>query len=380
MTLVSPFITPLIAIFAAGFGFGIVLPVTSVVLEQQHVATPVIGLMATVMFIGLALGAPLVGRSIELRGVRFTLTAGLTITAACMLILGTTVSLPLWFVVRFFMGIGFAAIFTSCETLINRLSTDRNRGRNLGLYGLAFSVALMAGPAGLWMLSFGVWVPFTVAGLLCGAVTAVVIKSVPFVQEHPPELRFDLSFVKKLRISLVAMVMAGFMEGALIALIPVYALRTGFDPAQVGLLLFGFMFGHGALTPVLSTLGDQIGLRSMVLVTYALGIISFAVLLIMPVSMWLLLVLALGGASVGALYPLAVGLLAEYTEPSELARGNALTTFCYGLGSIVGPIVPAIIMHLVDAPASLFVVAACMYCAVFAWMADQRRVRTVSAR
>ncbi len=67
------FITTLIAIFAAGFGFGVVLPVTSVVLEQQHVATPSIGLMATIMFVGLALGAPLVGRSIELRGVRFTL-------------------------------------------------------------------------------------------------------------------------------------------------------------------------------------------------------------------------------------------------------------------------------------------------------------------
>jgi len=377
---VSPFVTTLIAIFAAGFGFGIVLPVTSVVLEQQHVATPVIGLMATVMFIGLALGAPLVGRSIELRGVRFTLASGLALTAVCMLLLGTALSLPLWFFIRFFMGIGFGAIFTSCETLINRLSTDKNRGRNLGLYGLAFSVALMAGPAGLWMLSFGMWVPFTVAGLLCGAVAALVFKSVPFVQEHPPELRFDFAFVKKLRISLVAMVMAGFMEGALGALIPVYALRTGFDPTRVGLLLFGFMFGHGALTPALSTLGDRIGLRSMVMVTYALGIISFSVVLIMPKSMWLMPVLVLGGASVGALYPLGVGLLAQCTEPAELARGNALTTFCYGLGSIAGPFVPAIIMHLVGVPASLFVVAACLYCAVFAWMAAQRRAQTISGR
>ena len=52
------FITTLIAIFAAGFGFGVVLPVTSVILEQQHVATPTIGLMATIMFVGLALGRP----------------------------------------------------------------------------------------------------------------------------------------------------------------------------------------------------------------------------------------------------------------------------------------------------------------------------------
>lgn len=374
------FITTLIAIFAAGFGFGVVLPVTSVILEQQHVATPTIGLMATIMFVGLALGAPLVGRCIELRGVRFTLVSGLSVTGVCLLALGNTVSLPLWFIIRFFMGIGFGAIFTCCETLINRLSTDKNRGRNLGLYGLAFSIALMAGPAGVWMLTFGVWVPFTAAGCLCVAVAVIAFKSIPFVQEHPPTLRFDRVFVKKLQVSLVAMIMCGFMEGALIALIPIYALRSGFDPTQVGLLLFGFMLGHGALTPALSTLGDRLGLRTMLMITYGLGILSFIAILLMPSGMWLMPVLIAGGASVGALYPLGVGLLAEFTEPGELARGNALTTFCYGLGSIAGPFVPAIIMHVVGVPGSLFAVVVFMYMAVFLWMTKQRRPQALNAR
>jgi MFS family permease len=379
MLKVTPFITTLIAIFAAGFAFGIVLPVTSVILEEQHVATPVIGLMATAIFIGIALGAPLVGRSIELRGVRFTLTCGLSVTGICMLLLGSTFSLPLWFVVRFFLGIGFGAIFTSCETLINRLSTDKNRGKNLGLYGLAFSVALMAGPAGLWMLSFGTWLPFTVTGALCLFVATTTFRSVPVVQEHPPALRFDRAFVKKLRVSLAAMIMAGFMEGAMISLIPIYAIRTGFDPVQVGLLLLGFMLGHGALTPLLSALGDRLGLRTMVMVTYVLGIISFAAVFIIPPTMWLMPVLIFAGASVGTLYPLGVGMLAECTEPEELARGNAMTTFCYGLGSIVGPFVPAVVIHVFDAPASLFVVAAVLYITVFLWMCSLRRIRRLSA-
>ena len=368
-----PFVTTLIAIFAAGVGFGIVLPVTSVVLEQQNVATPIIGLMATVMFVGMALGAPLVGRSIELRGVRFTLGSGLALAGSCLFVLGVSVSLPVWFFARFIMGIGCAAITTSCETLINRLSTEKNRGRNLGLYGLAFSIGLMFGPAGVWMLTYGMWVPFVVAGLLFFVVAVIAFKSIPFVQEQTPDLRFDFVFVKRLRVSLAAMVMCGFMEGALIALIPIYALRTGFDPTQVGLLLFGFMIGHGALTPALSTLGDRLGLRSMLMITYGLGMVSFGFVLILPTSMLLMPVLVLGGASVGALYPLGVGLLAEFTEPGELARGNALTTFCYGLGSIAGPLVPAIIMHVFDMPGSLFIVAACMYLAVFIWMTGQKR-------
>jgi MFS family permease len=96
--------------------------------------------------------------------------------------------------------------------------------------------------------------------------------------------------------------------------------------------------------------------------------------------MWLMPVLIAEGASVGALYPLGVGLLAELTEPGELARGNALTTFCYGLGSIVGPFVPAIIMHVLDMPGSLFAVVVSLYLAVFLWMTKQRRTQTFNAR
>jgi len=80
--------------------------------------------------------------------------------------------------------------------------------------------------------------------------------------------------------------------------------------------------------------------------------------------------LALAGSSVGVLYPLAVGLLPEALSSAELPRGNAMTTFCYGLGSIVGPFVPSLIMH-VTIPQSLFAVAAALYIAVLLWMLRQ---------
>ena len=86
----------------------------------------------------------------------------------------------------------------------------------------------------------------------------------------------------------------------------------------------------------------------------------------MPVNMTIALVFAFGGAAVGALYPLAVGLLAGVLSFDELPRGNALTTFCYGMGSITGPFIPAVIMH-VSMPESLFIVVAALYCAVFAF-------------
>jgi MFS family permease len=87
--------------------------------------------------------------------------------------------------------------------------------------------------------------------------------------------------------------------------------------------------------------------------------------------MSLTIVLVFAGASVGALYPLAVGLLAEVLTSAELPRGNAMTTFCYGLGSIIGPFVPAIIMHF-TVPKSLFAVSAVLYVVLLLNMQTKR--------
>ncbi len=357
------FFTALVAVSAAGLGFGIVLPVTSVVLEEVNTPTPVIGLMATVMFLGLAFGAPFAGRCIELYGLRRVLSGGLITVAISMVGIGFVFSLPAWFILRFIMGAAFASVFTSCETLINRTSTEKNRGRNLGFYGFAFSVCLMAGPAGLFLLKYGLWFPFLLTGLGCCISAVVVTKSIPLIEEKKPKFKFDMAFIRILSPSLTAMVMCGFMEGALISLIPVFALREGFTEFHTGILLFAFMIGHGGLTPLIGILGDRIGLRKILLITYGIGAASFSFLVFLPSNMSISVLLLTGGAAVGALYPLGVGLLGEILPHEDLPRGNAMTTFCYGIGSIIGPFVPSVIMHFF-LPKSLFLVSALIYVSV----------------
>ncbi len=370
---IKPMYACFLAIFTAGFGFGIVLPVSTVVLEGMQVTTPMIGLTATVMFLGIALGAPLVGRSIELLGLRRTLTVGVLLAGICMGSLGLWVYLPIWLLVRFILGVAFASIFTSAETIVNRICTDQNRGKVLGLYAFSFSLALMIGPVGLWLLKLGVWVPFLVAGAICVAAAAVVYSSVPHLEEESEALAFDRHLARRIWVSLSAMLMAGFMEGALIALIPLYTLREGFTTEQTSILLFSFMLGHGGMPPVIGALGDKIGLRQVLGFTYLLGVVSLTAVLLLPTTMLLTGILVLCGASVGALYPLAVGLLGIELTSAELPRGNSLTTFCYGLGSTVGPIIPALIIH-VTVPGSLFVVTAGLYAVVLVsiWFSKKR--------
>jgi MFS family permease len=371
----SPLPAILAAIFTGGLGFGIVLPVSSVVLEDIGISTPLIGLTATIMFAGIAIGGPLSGRMIELFGIKRTLSGGLLCNALLMVCLGLYISLPFWFLIRFIMGVAFASVFTSCETLINRISNDQNRGRNLGLYAFAFSLSLMIGPAGIWLLKFGTLTPFAITGIISFSAALISYFMLPSLTEKAPKIKFDLAFLKRIKVSVIAMLTAGFMEGALIALIPIYAIRQGFSAAETGMLLFAFVIGHGCFPPIIGALGDRIGLKNVLTISYCLGTLSFIAILFFPAKIPLTGLLVLGGASVGALYPLAVGLLADFLSDDELPRGNAMTTFCYGLGSIIGPFIPAVIMHF-TVPKSLFIVSAILYAGLFGMILLQRKNNT----
>lgn len=356
----NPLPAVLLATFISGFAFGVVLPIASVILEEKRVATPLIGLAATMMFVGWVFGSPLAARFITRHGLRITLSLGILITGAAMILHSLCVSLPLWCALRCAIGVASASVFTSCETLINRISTEQNRGRNLGLYGFAFSLSLMIGPFGLWLLQFGTWVPFTVSGVFCCCVAPVMFAVIPPMPETPRPFTLALPFIRRIWVSLTPMFMAGFAEGALISLLPLYTLREGFTEAQTGLLLFAFMAGHGVFQPLAGVIADRVGLKQGLLGVYLLGTASLLVMLFFPIQMEIAGILLLVGASVGALYPLAVGLLAELVTSAELPHGNALTALCYGIGSIVGPLLPALIMHVSGAK-SLFAVCAVLY-------------------
>jgi MFS family permease len=363
----TPLLTVITAVFTVGFCWGIIIPVTSVILEGRDVPTPLIGFCATAIFIGMACSAPFVGRALELYGVRPTLFTGMFLAGCLMVTLSLFTSLFSWIALRLMIGFAFGAITTSCETLINRISTEQNRGRNLGLYAFAFSLSLMIAPLALWLLTFGMGVPFITGGIVCFAATFLVYKTIPSMQEELPDVSIDLQFVRRISLSLATNFMAGFMEGALIALIPLYALRQGFSTGATGMLLFAFMLGHGGGPPLIGLLADRLGLRRILGLVYGVGTALFFMILFVPANMSLTVLLSLAGASVGALYPLAVGLIGEMLASNELPRGNALTTFAYGLGSIIGPFIPALIMH-VTVPKSLFVVAAILYSIVLVAM------------
>jgi MFS family permease len=366
-----PLLNAIIAVFTVGLCWGIIIPVTSVILEGKAIATPVIGLMASAIFVGMAVGAPGVGKLIERFGIKPVLLAGLVVSGVLMVMCALFTSVPIWIALRCVLGITFGAVIISSEVLINRASSDDNRGRNLGMYAFAFSFSLMVTPVALWLVRFGTGVPFVFGGLACFGAAFCMRTTIRIgARDTSAAPSLVQRLFKRISLSLMTNFIAGFMEGSLIALIPLYTLREGFNPAQTGILLSAFMIGHGGSPPFIGMLADRIGLRRVLALVYVLGIVVFMIILAGTFRMSLAVPLMLAGMSVGALYPLAVGIIGERLSSEDLPRGNAMITSAYGMGSILGPLVPAIIMH-VTVPQSLFMMSAFLYIIVLIVMRFQ---------
>jgi MFS family permease len=360
-----PLLPVFVAIGAAGFTLGLILPVTTVVLEGMAVSIPLIGFIGNLVSLGMLAGSFFVGRAILNYGVRAVLGAGLLLTVVAVGALSLWLYLPYWVLLRFIVGIGMAGVFTASETLINRSCNEGNRGRTLGLYGMAFSLSFMFGPVGLFMLNYGYRLPFIAGALVCLLPALIVLR---FLRLSGPELPVEKGtgkiLLRRISLSLSTMLLAGFMEGALLVLIPLYTLRQGFSMGETGVLLFCFLLGHGCIPLVAGIACDRWGFPRTLSAVIMVGIPAFLLVPFTSQYVALLMLFVVCGASVGPLYPLSIGLLANELTPTELPRGNAMTTFCYGLGSVLGPVVPALVMHFTGV-SSLFLVAAFVYIIFF---------------
>lgn len=163
------FTTPLIIIFVTVFidliGFGMVIPIL-----PYYANTPPFN--ATPLEIGFLVGtyslmqfffSPVLGRLSDRYGRRPILFISLLGSAVGYLVMGLAGTLFMVFLGRIIGGITGANISTA-QAYVADVTSKRHRARGMGLFGAAFGLGFILGPALAGVLSkFGVHVPFFVA-------------------------------------------------------------------------------------------------------------------------------------------------------------------------------------------------------------------------
>ncbi len=172
--------TPLIIIFVIVFidliGFGMIIPVLPLYAQHEpFMATPLeIGFVQSIYSWMQFIFSPLLGSLSDRYGRRPVLFVSLLGSAVGYLVIGFAATLTLVFVGRVISGITGGNI-SAAQAYIADVTSKENRAKGMGLFGAAFGLGFVAGPALGGILSkFSIHLPFYfAAGLSLTSAVAV---------------------------------------------------------------------------------------------------------------------------------------------------------------------------------------------------------------
>ncbi|MDX1771389.1 MAG: MFS transporter [Planococcaceae bacterium] len=337
----------------SGFSQGMLLPLISIIFEQDGLSASLNGLNATGLYIGTLLVSPFMEQPLRRFGYKPIIMIGGILVFMSLLLFPLWKSVIFWFVLRLFIGIGDHLLHFSTQTWITSFSSKERLGRNIALYGLSFGIGFAAGPLFVPLINIFEGLPFIVSGVLCLTAWSLVF----FLDNDFPGHMHETStmrgtwarFGATIGFAWVAFIPPfsyGFLESSLHAIFPVYALRNQLDVGSVSIILAAFSTG-GILSQLpLGALSDRIGRKKVVLLSLFGGAFSFSVAAVLENnSLALIAAFLIAGLFVGSTFSLGISYMADLTPKALLPSGNLLCGIFFSIGSLTGPFMGGVFLE-----------------------------------
>jgi MFS family permease len=358
------------SVFGVGVAYGALIPLVSLRLEAEGVDPLLIGMQGAMFPLAtLAIGGLIPGL-VARASLLAVLYASLAVAVASALLFPVFPSLPAWFALRFAMGSAGAVHWVVSEIWMNALATARDRSRLMGVYATLLAAGFALGPLILRATGILGWLPF--AGIAAGILAAAL--PLPLARAHVPELparrRLELrALLRREPGVLLAALLAGLLDAAILVFLPLYGLRAGLAQAEAVTLVAWFMAGNLLFQIPLGWWADRTDRWAALRLCVAASLVGSLLLPVLAPGGWLpsrallaALLFVWGGTSFG-LYTLSLAVLGERSSLAELAAANTAFVMVYELGSFSGPILVGAAMHAAGRDALAAVAAAA--CALF---------------
>jgi len=359
------FIILVIIVSISGFSQGMLLPLISIIFEQDGLSSALNGLNATGLYIGTILISPFMEQPLRKFGYKPIIVVGGLFVFVSLLLFPLWKSVIFWFILRLLIGIGDHALHFSTQTWITSFSSKERLGRNIALYGLSFGIGFAAGPLFVPLVSIFEGLPFIVSGVLCLSAWSLVF----LLKNDFPGHMHDTStmrgtwvrFGATIGFAWVAFIPPfsyGFLESSLNAIFPVYALRNGIDVSMVSIILTAFATGGIISQLPLGALSDRIGRKKVILFALFGGAFSFGGAALLENNVWALVgAFLLAGLCVGSTFSLGISYMTDLTPKTLLPTGNLLCGIFFSFGSLTGPFMGGLFLELVDGFSFLWLVS-----------------------
>ncbi len=366
----SPLLVIFVTVFIDLVGFGIVIPVLPYYLESPRFqATPVaLGFLLTSYSVMQLIFSPILGRLSDRHGRRPVLFLSVIGTGIGFLIMGAATTLWMLFAGRILDGITGGNISTA-QAYIADVTTPENRAKGMGMFGAAFGLGFIFGPAiGGVLSSWDISAPFYFAAALAFANAVLLYFTLPetVTPDHPARnIRrgWDYFFrqIRQPALALVLLIYFFFVVSFSI-MTTTFAYftmhRFGYDATRTGLLLayvglLAVLVQGGLIGRLVKRFGEvRLVIAGAVLLTTNLLILPF----VGPVWGGLAaLMLVMAGFSVGnsLATPSLTSLASKSADASEQGGVMGVTQSAASLARVVGPLLGSFLIYSATAPRHL---------------------------
>ncbi len=325
---------------------GVVLPLR---MQAADYSVALIGAIMAAYYLGLAYGG-LKGKRVILRiGHIRAFSTFAALTAATCLAYDFFFSPAAWVILRIINGFCIAGVTTSIESWLNERSSNETRGRVLGVYMLAFYLAIALGQTLVNIAPVGGSDHMMIAAMLIG----LSLVPIAVTRLGEPNLRaLRVLGLKELyaasRVGVIGACVAGVLVGSFYALGVVFARQIGLDVTEAALFMSTVVIGGLAAQMPVGMLADKFDRRivmscMLIAVGTSWGLLSNSIATGVP--MVYLMVMAFGGA-ISSVYPLCVAQTFDRLERKFYVAASGRLLMVYSIGATIGPLLAATLMSI----------------------------------
>ncbi|MCK0106655.1 MFS transporter [Marinobacter sp. S0848L] len=325
-------------------------------LSIEQVTPDIIGWILVCYSAGFVVGTlyvhNIIGRVGHIRA--FAVFAAMAAVAALMYPMA--VSALFWAALRVLSGFSVAGVLVVIESWFSSRATNSNRGSLFAVYQIIFYLSAAGGQLVVNVGNPADFLPFSLAAILL--TLALIPLSMTRMEAPAIEHTHRMSVFKLARESfsgVAGALVSGALIGGFYALGPVYATLVGLDVGKTSTFMATAIVAAMLLAWPMGRICDLFD-RRRVMFWVSLLACSAAIAVAITGAQSLLMLTALVAVYTGlsaTLYPIAVAITNDRMDSNRIVAASATLLLSYGIGSVMGPIVMAELVHLLG-PSGLF--------------------------
>ncbi|GHA98017.1 MFS transporter [Algimonas arctica] len=337
-------------------GGGLLGTLIAVRAELEGFPLLAIGLMSSAYFAGFVVGCVFTPMLVKRVGHVRVFAALSSLIASCVLMHVLFVNVPVWVILRFATGLGFAGLYILIESWINEQAPNEKRGQILSIYRMVDLAAITTGQFMLSLYDPSDFALFSVVAIcVCLAIFPISLSSskAPIAVTNT-----SLNLKKLVRMSPLAVVGAfavGLTNGSFWGMAPVFVQLLGHPIVMVSLFMSVTIASGAILQWPVGYLSDKFG-RRQILILMAVGAVAaggFLNYFATTSGIFLLTGGALYGVFAFQIYGLSAAHANDRAEPTEFVAISGGLLLVYGVGSVIGPSIAPLIMSAFG-PSAMF--------------------------